>query len=484
MATNNAINLSAPGVAYYDGAGTFSGVTGATDLVLTSTGVSSAPIYKAGVDLHTANFIVGSGPSANFTTIAAAYAAAVSAGGKQTVFIQDGTYTENITLTPGVNISAFGSSSSQDGSGNVIISGTVTMTATGSCTIYGIQLQTNSAFAVVVSGANACSLSLTNCYINALNNTGISFTNSNAASFISLEDCNGDIGTTGIALYASSAAGSIFILGSYISNSGLSTTASSNSSGTVGINYSNLSFPMATTGTGNFAILTSSISTASINTISFNAGGSGDLLIQDCNVFSGTASICTVGATFQVAILNCVLGSTNANVLTGAGTCFYSSCFFPLNNNVNVTTTRAFAAMGVVGSAPAPSAIGEQIRATLASGTPVSLTNNAPLTVTSISLTAGVWDVSGIVGFISGGTTSITQLQMSISTTNNALQGNYGDDTIANSFTAQIGIQQTLTIPALRITLLSTTTIYLTTQGAFTLGTLSAYGRISATRVG
>src|SRR5574338_1448725 len=47
-------------------------------------------------DLHTARFIVSAGGApdgANYTTITAALAAAVAAGGNQTVFIQPGTYT-------------------------------------------------------------------------------------------------------------------------------------------------------------------------------------------------------------------------------------------------------------------------------------------------------------------------------------------------------------------------------------------------------
>lgn len=48
MATNNAINLSAQGIPYYNGAGTFSGLDGSTaGFVLTSTGTGAAPSFQA-----------------------------------------------------------------------------------------------------------------------------------------------------------------------------------------------------------------------------------------------------------------------------------------------------------------------------------------------------------------------------------------------------------------------------------------------------
>lgn len=48
MPTNNAINLSDQGVAYYDGAGTFTGVDGSTSgFVLTSNGTGVAPSFQA-----------------------------------------------------------------------------------------------------------------------------------------------------------------------------------------------------------------------------------------------------------------------------------------------------------------------------------------------------------------------------------------------------------------------------------------------------
>lgn len=485
MATNNAINLSNPGVTYYDGAGAFSGVTGVTDLVLTSTGVSTAPIYKASADLHVAKFIVGSGPSANFTTIATAYAAAVSAGGKQTVFIQDGTYTENITLTPGVNLTSFGSSSSQDASGNVIISGTLTMTAAGSCTVYGIQLQTNSAFAVVVSGANACELGFTNCYINALNNTAISFTNSNAASFISLIECNGDVATTGITFYSMSAAGILYIYYTTISNSGASTTSSSNSAGLVFSRYSRAQYAVSNSSTGTTSAVFSTFDTSALNITPITTSGSGSNGFNMCFIIGGSASAVSVGAGTNMQLNLSSISSSNTNAITGAGVVSVSANTFPISQKSNVTSQSGGSVYGLTqGSAPSSGFVGQQIRSFIDTASAVSLVTDTGKTVTSISLTAGIWDVSSILGFLPATGTSVTQLQSSISSTDNTIDSNYGDQSIATSFAAQLELKSTLTIPSFRITLASTTTYYLVAQAQFSISTYTAYGRISATRVG
>src|ERR1700680_4885601 len=85
----------------------------------------------------------------NYTTIATTLKAASSG---QTILVKPGTYTENLTLKAGVNITAF----SGDGyAPNVIILGKATASGVGTFTISNLQLQTNSDFCLVVSGSSA-----------------------------------------------------------------------------------------------------------------------------------------------------------------------------------------------------------------------------------------------------------------------------------------------------------------------------------------
>jgi hypothetical protein len=128
--------------------------------------------------------------------------------------------------------------------------------------------------------------------------------------------------------------------------------------------------------------------------------------------------------------------------------------------------------------------VGEYIESVIAAGSAVSLTTNTPANITSISLTAGDWDVSASVSHTPAPTTSVTQIRSSISLTSATM-----DSTVGRAF----GIISAANVPAtslysissttLRFSLASTTTIYLVTNDVFTVSTMTAYGILSARRV-
>lgn len=125
--------------------------------------------------------------------------------------------------------------------------------------------------------------------------------------------------------------------------------------------------------------------------------------------------------------------------------------------------------------------VGEFVQSLVASGSAVSLTNATTTNVTSISLTAGDWDVEGWVNHVTVAA-SVTDKVAAITSTsatiptdgsqvhNGALQ------TIANSTDA-------ISLPRKRISVASTTTVYLVTRPSFMGGTMTAYGGINARRV-
>lgn len=136
------------------------------------------------------------------------------------------------------------------------------------------------------------------------------------------------------------------------------------------------------------------------------------------------------------------------------------------------TTTNNAAAAGFVG---------ERVNSTVASGSAVSLTvSNTIYDVTSISLTAGDWDVSGIVVF-DGGAVTATELRMGISTTTASLSG-LGNASVCTPYPQVAGAAQTLTLPTLRVSLAAPSSVFLCARQIFTVGTPTAYGRISARR--
>lgn len=125
--------------------------------------------------------------------------------------------------------------------------------------------------------------------------------------------------------------------------------------------------------------------------------------------------------------------------------------------------------------------VGEVVSSSIAPGSAVSLTNNVTANVTSISLTAGDWDISGQVICTFSGTP--TNIIGNINTTSATL-GTVGlsspYSSLAASFNA--GATQFLPLPQGRLSLNATTTVYLLAYASFASGTSTAYGWIWARR--
>lgn len=424
-----------------------------------------------------AKFIVdASAANGTHTTIAAAL---TSASSGDTIFIRPGTYTENLTLKAGVNLAAYVCDAITP---NVIILGKCTMTTAGTVTISGVQLKTNSDFFLAVTGSADSVVNLINCDLNVNNNNGISYTSSGTGSGILMKWCSGDTGTTGIAYFVSSGAGIIKIFCCAFENHGQSLTNSTISAGVLYVDNSKILFPTTSSSTAAMQFTNCQIIASGVNsTMITHNGSANNSWAQNCKIASGTSSAISIGATFVVT--NCDIQSTNTNAITGAGTITYQGLTFSGTSSTINTTTQSNSGTlpGSRNTAPSAGLLGEQIRATVAFGTPVSLSNNTQTNVTSISLTAGIWDVTGIVGF--QGATTGTVCQASISTTS-ATGGTRGDNSVQFPFLSQANIDLDLTIPSYRLTLTTTTTVYLVAFMLYTVGTGTTFGRISATRVG
>lgn len=141
---------------------------------------------------------------------------------------------------------------------------------------------------------------------------------------------------------------------------------------------------------------------------------------------------------------------------------------------------------GLVGTTAGGSAtaghIGEEIRATLAEASGITLTTVEWNDVTSISLTAGDWDISVVTEF--GGTVTGTALLIGISTNsgNNGAGQTGGDNQCSSPTMPTATSNYTMNIPSYRVTISGTTTYYSKVRGTFTVGTLKSWGRISARR--
>ena len=140
------------------------------------------------------------------------------------------------------------------------------------------------------------------------------------------------------------------------------------------------------------------------------------------------------------------------------------------------TTTNDNAAAGKVG---------EYVSSSVLVGSAVSLTTATPLNVTSISLTAGDWDVEVNAAFTGGATTVVQSLLASISTTTASIDSTPGRFTnVSGGNVAVFNFDATVSavVPRARFSLTTTTTIYFVAQATFSVSTASVYGIISARR--
>jgi len=134
---------------------------------------------------------------------------------------------------------------------------------------------------------------------------------------------------------------------------------------------------------------------------------------------------------------------------------------------------------------------GEFITSSVAQASAVTLSGNAPKTVTSITLTSGDWDVRGQVDYVNPSTTAtalVTLIQQGINVgTPNAFGG---QDTYSILQMSQITLGvlgvSTLGMPIriqrVNIPASTTTVVYLIASSNFS-GSLSAFGTIEARRV-
>jgi hypothetical protein len=140
---------------------------------------------------------------------------------------------------------------------------------------------------------------------------------------------------------------------------------------------------------------------------------------------------------------------------------------------------------GIVGTTAAGNAtagnLGEYVPSLIASGSAVSLTTATAANVTSISLTAGDWDVGGNVNFTET-TSTVTARSAGISTTTATLptDGSEAYCGVQSTLTSEIN---TISLPRKRINVSSTTTVYLVGSATFSAGTCAGFGTITARRV-
>lgn len=343
----NSLNITEAGYVTFDGTSVFHGRTfqAGTGITLTNaSGVAGNTTIASTAtltDLHVAKWIVNATSNAggNNATIQSAINSAVAG---ETVFIYPGTYTENLQLKNGVNLTSF---SGEGERGQVTIVGKMSTGSTMGVTLSGIRFNTNGDN--ILSLTNGAQISFIDCYFLITGNViGFSDTTNTTTGQLILDYCSGDISSTNSQFIVKSGSGQVLINFCMFSNgtfnSQNSTLPSTISAGK--LNMSNNIFPLAITSSGT-ASVTDNKSTYSFDSskVSTNLeylilGGSGSNIIEGCYFDSGTATSVTISS--ASTLTNSTFKSSNTNVIDGASTLSYSGLNFTGTSSKISTTTQ------------------------------------------------------------------------------------------------------------------------------------------------
>jgi len=178
-----------------------------------------------------------------------------------------------------------------------------------------------------------------------------------------------------------------------------------------------------------------------------------------------------------------ISGGTINNATVGITTPLAGK-FTTLQATAAITPTYPAGVVGnATGSAVSAGSVGEFVFSSVPTGSAVALTTGVAANVTSISLTAGDWDVWGSVGVVTGASTVVSSEQGGINTTSATLPAFPGAGGQAFlPLTLPTGQGMLMSVGQTRLLLSATTTVYLVASFSFSTSTCSAYGFIGAHR--
>lgn len=283
-----------------------------------------------------ATFVVSPDPTqGTHTTLGGAIAAATSGS---TIWVRAGTYSETVTVTQSQLVIAAAMGEADGNPANVIISGKITYSVSGTLVLANLNLQTSGSAVIAVTGTSASNVHMTHCNISvASSSSGINYTSTSTGSSVSMELCEGDISNASGFLFNMTSPGSLTIYDSNFTNSGASSTASTASAGSLAIAKTIIMSPITTSGTNGLDFNFTDHDTSAQNVIALTVGGSGTNSVTAGDFESGTASAISISSTLQLGRAS--VTSSNANVITGAGTLNYGPIsFLGSSSTINVTT--------------------------------------------------------------------------------------------------------------------------------------------------
>lgn len=223
-----------------------------------------------------------------------------------------------------------------------------------------------------------------------------------------------------------------------------------------------------TANTGAFTTLTSTTS-----------GSTSSVTVTDTGANGANIKLTGNGGTTPSKTLRVVTGAFG--IVNNA----YNSQILTLSDSGNLSVTGSItppSTAGIVGTTTndnAPAGAFGEYQSNSITGT--SLTSGTNVNAISISLTAGDWDVQGVAVFNPQASTTVQYFSAGISTTS-VTYGAIGSRALFQAAFATGG-QGMMTTPTVRLSLSTTTTVYLVASASFGVSTMTVDGFIRARRV-
>lgn len=236
-----------------------------------------------------------------------------SASNGDSIDVRDGTYTEDLIMIAGINITGPVMCGNNP---TVTIIGKITATYSGYSTICNCALQTNADYFLSITGSNSTGIGIQNCYLVAQDHTGINVTSSGGGS-VSFFGCHATINTTGIALFTTSAG--IGFQDCILFNFGASTTPSTVTGGTLFLTFTQISLPISISSTGNLVAKFCEFNTTNTNAVGITTAGSGATALYSCMIFTNSGICITSNSSSATTVYQSILSSTATNIITGSG---------------------------------------------------------------------------------------------------------------------------------------------------------------------
>jgi hypothetical protein len=193
-------------------------------------------------------------------------------------------------------------------------------------------------------------------------------------------------------------------------------------------------------------------------------------------LYASSANVMSALATANSGVLVTSAGGVPSISSTLPAFITSSITFSPTTGGIVGTTTNDNAAAGKVG---------EFISNNVLAGSAISLSSGVTADITSINLTAGDWDLSAVAANTVAGSTLMSSWVCSINNVSATIPTNSPNSPVVGPYTmpANAGQGFWLPLPTTRISLSTTTTIYLSVNSNFTVSTVAAFGWLAARRV-